>query len=150
MCTVLLPPHVNPTTVNKYIKYSPNPKIFLDFYLNYNMGLHIISCTILTTSHHLGPNSFNPVDGSNTFIQKTSIKLQHMVSKFGTLQFESPQTVRIQVFWHMMLCWWVSGFWHCIPSKWQEPHTQQCSVIPKQTQMFWNNVWQPQILFIYR
>ena len=78
------------------------------------MGLDIIRCV---HSHHF-TITWDPILSilnmeATHSSKKTSIKLQHTVSKFWTLQSEqSPQTVRIQVFWHMMLCWWVSGSRH--------------------------------------
>jgi len=126
------------------IPWPPTPKYFWTFIEIITWVSTLLAVPSSSLHHHLGPNSFNPEDGSSTIIPKTTIKLQHMVSKFGTLQSEqSPQTVRIQVFWHMMLCCWVSGSWHIYSTvflQWQEAHTQQCSVITNQTWMLSNNV----------
>jgi hypothetical protein len=75
--------HILQTFSNMTYAPIPTPKIFLNLHWNYNLGLCIISCTILITSTSGGAQVFKSEDGSSIFIQQTSIKLQHTMSKFG-------------------------------------------------------------------
>ena len=74
--------------------------------------------------HPLGPNSFNPKDGSSTFIQKTSIKLQHNGVKIRnttvwTIPTDSEDSGLLTYDAVLVGEWFLAHLWHCIPSKWQ-------------------------------